>query len=187
MKKTLLTIIIIICIILVFGVVGIAVYKSNSNNSNTDQTTIKDDKALYVGFLKKSTLSNGLIIYNILHINVYDDDELVFSDTIYGNDTKLIKGYNFGNEFNDYVFYDLREVMSNITSLLSIKEWSDLQVDKNFVTAQTEINTSYFSALSSINVINDCGIYLLGIPASNNEIVNVQHTYIYKNYVVEEE
>ncbi len=147
----------------------------NESKKDVLSEIIKDENKLMIGtYIESSTSLNEKSI-NCLHISIYENGKKQ-NETIdlVMNDEKLI----IDERYSNVAFFDLTEMMQEYTDGKGINSWSKLN-EGNYISVQTEFNTSDLKAVSEEVKITDSGRYFINVPTEDHGKVQVEHSFFY--------
>jgi hypothetical protein len=171
----------IIILSIIFGILLLALLGSvifiNVNKTNSEE--VLDINALYIGTSKLSTTNTGETNYNIMHIKIYDNSNIVEDIDINTHSNLLINGSVLDENLGSFVFLDLSEIMKGITGDLGIKDWHLMDPTRNFIIYYVEF--TMYPIMSEISYdVDDSGVYLFYTPVNNGDVIAYSHSYIYR-------
>lgn len=125
---------------------------------------------LYIGNIHEVRLNceNAKIIissdfsYNNMHVEIINKGKMVENLTInLFNDTYIIDNYN------EFGFYDLTNIISNYLDDLTLEEW----LSNSGNTIRIQIENTLLDCISNSISIDNIGIFIFDIPLINNEMI----------------
>lgn len=178
MKKTKYVFILLAAVLCILGIVGLSL-RENPTSSNSSIQLTEDKDFLLVGMYEKTKNEKQDEFLNSIHVNIWNDNEEVYSNVIRSDSNELIKK----EEFKGFVFFDLTEIVKQYTNNSGIETWSNLVKD----TSDNTLNGIYVSIehlgtesyLSSQARIAQSGIYRFATPIYENEEVAIERTIVY--------
>lgn len=175
MKKKSFITILTIGILTLIGIGGYFTMKEFTHMENNQYAKLENK--LYIGTYKSSKSSTNEVTFNKIYIEVVNNGDVVEKLQYSTNDETLIEDKKYDN----CVFVDLSEIIQNYTNELGIYFWGKSNPNKNYIMVKTEYTFAPF--LSSEVKISDSGLYLVNIPTFNDEVPQVEHSYIYQRNI----